>query len=46
MTATSLTLFLAAATSAKRTMPAGASVRERSALRGNDHTTLALRCVR
>ncbi len=46
MTATSLTLFLAAATSAKRTMLAGASVREQWILRGNDHTTLALRCVR
>ena len=46
MTATSLTLFLAAATSAKRTMLAGASVREQWILRGNDHATLALRCVR
>jgi hypothetical protein len=46
MTSTSLTHFLAAATSATLVTSAGASVRELSMLRGNDPTTLAWRCVR
>ena len=46
MTATSLTYFLAAATSATRTMSVGASLRAQTRLRGNDQTILAWRCVR
>ena len=45
MTATSLTHFVAAATTATRTMPGIVSAGVQTSLRGNDQT-LAGRCVR